>query len=407
MDKRHVWPEGHWDWPIGITHKHGVRCGEMLWVGGQVDLDSSGVVQNPDDLHTQTENAIRNFATVLKALDADLDDLVKLLCFYVNDGTVDEDFFMGHLADQLPEGTRTTVTLVPVPYLAYPGMAVEIEGYAMRAPDGAKLPRTYADASDAPVLPKVFAHALRCSKMIFVSGQMPVSRDGSVVTPGRIVDQTNFEMARIGALLKQFGAGFEDVVKSNRWYAGSATIKDFEPAALACAAHYPEPGPAATGVPIPRHARAGVEIKLEAIAMLGEDGSHLPRTHVWPESLWDWHVHLPYKHGLKCGQMIFLGGQVSLNKKGEAVHPGDLGAQTHQAMEHIGTILKELGADYADVCKVTTVYEGACGYDDIHTNLSIRSSYFEDPGPATTGVPLPELAYPDMVIEIEIFAMAE
>lgn len=407
MDKRHVWPDGHWDWPIGITHKHGVRCGDMLWVGGQVDLDPAGVVQNPDDLHTQTERVMVHFATVLKGLDADLTDLVKLLCFYVSDGSVDEAFFMRHLADQLPDGTRTAVTLIPVPYLAYPGLAVEIEGYAMRAPDGARLARTYAEPEDAPALADGFAHAVRCGKMIFVSGQAPLSADGSVVTPGKIVDQTNYEMARIVALLGQFGASFDDVVKSNRWYAGSGTVEDFEPAAVACAAHYSEPGPAATGVPIPCHAVAGVEIKLEVIAMLGEDGSHLPRTHVWPESLWDWHVHLPYKHGLKCGEMIFLGGQVSLDKKGEAVHPGDLKAQTRQAMDHIGTILKELGADYSDVCKVLAVYEGACGYDDIHDNLSIRSSYFRDPGPATTGVPLPVLAYPQMVIEIEVFAMAE
>lgn len=105
--------------------------------------------------------------------------------------------------------------------------------------------------------------------------------------------------------------------------------------------------------------------------------------------------------------MIFLGGQVSLDKQGRAVHPGNLAAQTRQAMEHIGTILKDLGADYRDVCKVTTVYQGRCGEDDLHENLSIRSSFFPDPGPATTGVPLPVLAYPDMVIEIDVFAMAD
>ena len=37
MEKRHAWPDGHWSWPIDVTHKHGVRCGEMIWVGGQVD----------------------------------------------------------------------------------------------------------------------------------------------------------------------------------------------------------------------------------------------------------------------------------------------------------------------------------------------------------------------------------
>ena len=118
-------------------------------------------------------------------------------------------------------------------------------------------------------------------------------------------------------------------------------------------------------------------------------------------------MHLPYKHGLKCGEMIFLGGQVSLDKRGVAVHPGDLSAQTHQAMAHIKTVLEALGAGFDDVCKVTTLYSGDCGADALHANLPIRSSYFTDPGPATTGIPLPQLAYDQMMIEIEIFAMTE
>ena len=48
--KRHAWPEGHWDWPIKVTHKHGVRSGQMIWVGGQVDLTSDGEVRNAGDL---------------------------------------------------------------------------------------------------------------------------------------------------------------------------------------------------------------------------------------------------------------------------------------------------------------------------------------------------------------------
>ena len=53
---------------------------------------------------------------------------------------------------------------------------------------------------------------------------------------------------------------------------GQGTVEDFEPAALACAAHFKEPGPAATGIPLPRHARQGQQIKIEVVAMLGEDG---------------------------------------------------------------------------------------------------------------------------------------
>lgn len=407
MKKRHVWPKGHWNWPIDVNHKHGVRCGEMIWVGGQVDLTPAGVVRNKDDLETQTRNVMQNFARVLEELDCDLQDVVTLLCFYVNDGSVDEARFLEMVGACLPEGARPAVNAVPVAWLAYDGMRVEIEGYAMRREDGQRTPRTFAPDTCGSPLPSPFCQAVRSGKMIFVSAQSPVDSAGNVLHAGDILQQTRQVMQQAGSALEHFGAGFDDAVKLNRWYAGGSGIDDFEPAALACAANFNEPGPAATGVPLPRHANKDIRIKIAVVAMLGEDGSRLPRKHVWPDSLWDWHVHLPYKHGLKCGEMIFLGGQVSLDKQGAAVHPGDLSEQTHTAMKHIGTILDELGSSYDDVCKVTTVYQGTCGPDALNANLPIRSSYFSNPGPATTGVPLPVLAYDEMVIEIDVFAMAK
>jgi enamine deaminase RidA (YjgF/YER057c/UK114 family) len=407
MKRRHVWPEGHWAWPIEVSHKHGLRCGQMIWIGGQVDLTPSGDVLHPGALWAQIPVVIDHLRRVLEGLDAELADLVKLLCFYVNDGLVDETRFLEAVAAELPEGARPAVTAVPVPYLAYPGMMVEIEAYAMRGEDARPLSRSYASESGLSPLPARFAQALRCGKMIYVSAQSPIDAKGDLYRAGDIVGQTNQVMAQIGAALAEFGAGFDDVVKVNRWYAGQGTVEDFEPAALACARHFQEPGPAATGVPIPRHARHGQQIKIEVVAMLGEDGRRLPRRHSWPAGLWDWHVHLPYKHGLKCEEMIFLGGQVALDQQGQAVRPGELTAQTRRAMTHIGTILRDLGADYDDVCKVTTVYAADSSADDLHANLSIRSSYFRAPGPATTGIPLPKLAYPGMMIEIDVFAMAE
>ena len=377
----------------------------MIWVGGQVDLTPAGVVCNPSERPLQTRNAMAHFSSALHALECDLEDLVFLLCFYVNDGSVDEGAFLEEVASCLPDGAVPAINAVPVPYLAYPGMMVEIEGYAMRREDGGRIEKTVASHQSLCPLPTPFSQAVRSGKMIFVSGQYPRLAEGTVYHQGDSVAQTRRIMEQVTALLGQFGASCRDVVKLNRWYAGNVGIKDFEPAALACAGFFDEPGPAATGIPLPRHADPDVAIKISVVAMLGEDGTHLSRRHVWPESLWDWHIHLPYKHGLACEEMIFLGGQVSLDKKGRALYPNDLPAQTHQAMQHIGTILNELGADYDDVCKITTVYQGDCGSETLHGNLSIRAGYFRDPGPATTGIPLPALAYESMVIEINTFAM--
>lgn len=404
MEKRHAWPEGHWNWPVKVSHKHGLRCGQMIWVGGQVDISDQGVVLNAHNLKVQTANAISNFERVLKEIDCDLSDLVKLLCFYVDDGS-GEAAFLEMVAAALPADARPAITAIPVPYLAYPGMIVEIEGYAMRGTDNRRLPRAYAGKEGLSPLPAKAASAVRCGKMIFVSGQSPIE-NGGIASPGDIVAQTKKVMQQIRTALGSFGAGFDDVVKVNRWYLGKGSVADFEPAALACAAHFTDPGPAATGIPLPHFPTDGQMIKIEVVAMLNEDGTRLPRRHAWPESLWDWTIDLPYKHGLKCHDMIFLGGQVSLNKQGEAVNAGNMKAQTRQAMEHIGTILRALGADYGDVCKITTMYQGSSSADQLHDNFLIRSSYFTDPGPATTGISLPVLAYPAMVIEIDAFAMA-
>src|SRR5260370_36844670 len=132
---------------------------------------------------------------------------------------------------------------------------VESEAYAMRGEEGRRLRRRYAATPASSPLPQRFAQALRCGKMIYVSGQSPVDGKGELQRPGDIVGQTNQVMAQIGAALAEFGAGFDDVVKVNRWYAGHGTVADFEPAAAACAWHFRAPGPAATGVPVPTHAR--------------------------------------------------------------------------------------------------------------------------------------------------------
>ena len=407
MNKQYSWPDNHWNWPISICHKHGVRCGSIIWVGGQVDLDSSAEVRNSGDLSAQTVNAVRYFERVLADFDCELSDLVSLLCFYVNDGSTDETQFLELVAKCLPPECQTTVTAVPVPYLAYEGLTVEIEGCAMRRPNGEQTKRSHVKPSNRRFLPEPFVDGLRSDKMIFVSGQYPLNSGDEVGCKGDIAAQTELVATRLSKVLSAFGADFDDIVKFNRWYAGSSGIEDFEAAALAFARNFNEPGPAATGVPIPRHAEGDVLIKISAIAMLGEDGSRLPRVHSWPEGLWDWHVHLPYWHGLKCEGMIFLGGQVSLDQHGCAVNPGDLNKQTHQAMQHIGTILNDLGAGYNDVLKIMTVYQGDCGARDLHRNLPIRSSYFNQQGPASTGVPLPQLAYDSMVVEIDAYAMVD
>ena len=156
----------------------------MAYIGGQVDKDIEGLVLHHYDLKTQTRVVVNHIQTVLRDLDIALDDIVKLVAFYVNDGSVDEDAFLADLRSQLGAGPAPALTTVPIPYLAYPGMLLEIDTIAMRGEDQTALPRRVSAPSGHWKLAGPFSQGLRCGDMIFVSGQVARSPSGEVRHPG-------------------------------------------------------------------------------------------------------------------------------------------------------------------------------------------------------------------------------
>ena len=406
LARTHSWPEGHWDWPIHLSHKHGLRCGEMIFVGGQVDLDPAGKVRHSGDLETQTAEVMAYMARVLDGFGADLADVVMLTAFYANDGSVDEDAFLASVGATLPAGAAPAITAVPLPCLAYEGMLVEIEATAMRGAGGERLARATANPDGLAPLPAPFVHGVRCGEMIFVSGQSARDASGAVVAPGDIVGQSELLLRNIGVVLAEFGADHDDAVRFRMYYAAGGTAAAWEAAARTRAGFFNEPGPAATGLPVPRLAPEGLMARMELIAMRGVDGERLPREHAWPDGHWDWPIHLPYKHGLKCGDMIYVGGQVSLTPEAVVIDPADMAAQTQTSMDNIAKVLALFGAGLDDIVKVGAFYAAGCGAEALHENLRIRSGSFTEPGPTSTGIPLPWLAFVDMVVEIEVTAMA-
>lgn len=404
-ERTHYWPPGHWDWLIHLSFKHGCRCGKMIYVGGQVDKDIKGKCLNLYDLKAQTETVMRHIRTVLAGFGAAQRDVVKLVAFYVNDGTVDEAQFVAHVAAQLPSGARPAITAVPLPWLAYPGMLVEIEPVAMLGEDGAVLPKACAEPAGlrSPGAANL-AHAVRCANMIHTGAQSARDAQGRVLHPGDIVRQSEVAMDNLAKVLGAFGASLDDAVKLNVWYAGQGTTKDWQEAALACARHFKEPGPVATFLPVP-WLPDGEMIRMEVVAMRGEDGTRLPRAHARPKGHGDWPVLLPFQHGLKCADMVFVGGQVALDPQGTVRDPGDLLTQTVTAMDNVAAVLNGFGLGLDDVVKNNAFYKGEAGPDTIVANQRIRSARYTEPGPASTGVPLKHLAMEGLMTTIEVIAM--
>ena len=112
----------------------------------------------------------------------------------------------------------------------------------------------------------------------------------------------------MSAVLAGLGADLGDLVKINRWYVRQGALEDWQPAALEVANRFQEPGPAATGIPLPLYPDPDQPIMVDGIAMRDANGGRLVKQHVWPSGHWDWPVHLPYRHSIKCGNMVFIGG---------------------------------------------------------------------------------------------------
>ena len=176
--RAYAWPEGHWDWYRHLAFKHGVRCEQFVHVGGQVDKTSRGDPLHADDLPTQIGVVVRHIDTVLREFGASLADTVKLTAFYASgDDAMDEAWLVEAVAAACRANglgaPRSGPVLVPVPlpWLALPGMRVEIEAVAMRGEYGQYLERDTASPAGVPDLPAPFNHALRCGGHVFVGGQ--------------------------------------------------------------------------------------------------------------------------------------------------------------------------------------------------------------------------------------------
>jgi enamine deaminase RidA (YjgF/YER057c/UK114 family) len=385
--RRYSWPAGHWDWYQHLAFKHGVAAGDLVFVGGQVDKDSAGAPLRLHDLPAQTGVVIGHIDAVLRELGAGLADVTRLVAFYATDGSVDETAFLADVGRHVsklggaPDGIGPAITAVPLPWLALPGMVVEIEAVALIAGDGRRVPRRAASPAGLPPLPAPFSQGLRSGPHVWVSGQTAGSAEA--------VD-------RVAAVLGALGADLGDAVKLNVWFGAERPGPAWEHAARLRAARFPAPGPVALELPTPRLAGRDAT-RVDVWAMRGSDGARLPRRAAGIASS-------SYSTALECGDLVFVGGQLPLDQDGNVAERGDLVGQTRRAMESTRRLLGAFDLELDHMVKQGSFYLGASRPEVIVANQRLRSSYYAEPAGASTGVPLPFFQRDDVMVAIETIA---
>jgi enamine deaminase RidA (YjgF/YER057c/UK114 family) len=131
-------------------------------------------------------------------------------------------------------------------------------------------------------------------------------------------------------------------------------------------------------------------------------GRNMERKPIAPESLWNSEI-FGFSHGIlsEGKKVLFISGEAGIDKSVKVVDGFE--AQCRLAFDSIDAVLKESGATFHNIVKIT-------GYlTDLQKNLesfgSIAAKYFKGENPAQTLIEVKGLALPGMQVEIEAVAI--
>lgn len=97
---------------------------------------------------------------------------------------------------------------------------------------------------------------------------------------------------------------------------------------------------------------------------------------------------------------LFCSGVIGSDNRGKI--PADISEEFHNAWKAVGSLLKEVNADYSNIMECTTYHVGL--QDHMATFMAVRDEYLSEPWPAWTAIGITELAIGGAHVEIRVTA---
>lgn len=111
----------------------------------------------------------------------------------------------------------------------------------------------------------------------------------------------------------------------------------------------------------------------------------------------------PYSHAIRCGDTLYIAGQVAFDEQNQIVGIGDPRMQAEQVWRNIGLAVAAAGGTLADVVKITVFLK-----DVRHApaEIGVRERLFERGRfPICTLVQAANLGLPELLMEIDAVAV--
>lgn len=245
-----------------------------------------------------------------------------------------------------------------------------------------------------------FPIALRVGDTLYMGSQHKPPKAGESED---IAARTHSAFSSMVATLSAAGLSMADLMKLHTYYVyegeGTEVTKYWEGMTDVRLKYLADPGPAATALRVSASPTQKGLITIDGMASYAKD-----RQRLMPAHAWDWSIPTPFSQGWRVGNKVYVGGQISADRKGKAVAPWDVVEQTRNTLEFIRHVILEAGGTWEDLVALKIAYRHD-GRDPearklLESILDIVRETLPKPGPALTcfGV---DLLYEGLVLEID------
>jgi 2-iminobutanoate/2-iminopropanoate deaminase len=109
----------------------------------------------------------------------------------------------------------------------------------------------------------------------------------------------------------------------------------------------------------------------------------------------------PYSQAVQAGNMLFVSGQIAIQKSTGNLLTGNIEEETRQVMENVSAILKAAGLDFSNVVKCSIFLKDMGTFPKVN---DIYGKYFQQNPPARETVEVSRLPK-DVNVEISCIAL--
>jgi enamine deaminase RidA (YjgF/YER057c/UK114 family) len=234
--------------------------------------------------------------------------------------------------------------------------------------------------------------------VVYLPTVQPVDDQGNLVGAGDVVAQTQAICERVQRMLAALGLGFDRVVKTLD-YITPAALPAYKGTGRVRRQYLGPVYPAAAGIIMPRLLHPQALIQYDFIASREAPVAVNPG--------WTRYQKLTYSPAVRAGKLLFMSGQGSLDPATErVVFDGDVAAQAEYTYGNILKVLEAAGGGPQNLVK-TIEYVTPSALARYREVAGVRAKLLREPFPASTGLVCEALLRPEMLIEVDPFAVLE